>query len=61
MSADEVTYSTTQVAEMMGVTDRTVRRWVHLGYVVPIITPTGRYRWPASLVQRLLTPEVVER
>lgn len=47
-------YRTAEVAAMWGVTERTVRQWVRQGRMPVVLTPTGRYRYPAATVDAML-------
>lgn len=48
-------YTTRQLAEMFGVDDSTVRRWVSTGKATPeIVTPGGHMRFSQAEVDRLL-------
>jgi excisionase family DNA binding protein len=45
--------SPAQVAEALGVNEKTVRNWVEAGVVEAQRTPAGRYRLPAAVVPTL--------
>lgn len=48
-------YTTRQLAELLGVDNSTVRRWVSSGKVAPaIVTPGGHMRFDQAAVDRLL-------
>ena len=47
------TLSPAQVAEALGVNEKTVRNWAAEGVVESQRTPAGRYRLPAALVPAL--------
>jgi excisionase family DNA binding protein len=44
------------VAEMLGVSDETVRRWAEVGQIDHITLPSGQRRYRRSVVEAILTP-----
>jgi excisionase family DNA binding protein len=54
VTTGERTLTPAAVARAIGVTPKTVREWIHGGRVEHIVTPTGRYRVPARVVDGLL-------
>lgn len=46
-------FRTTELAVMLRVNPRTVRRWIAEGHITVITTPGGHQRIPASEVERL--------
>ena len=52
-SRDIGTLSPAQVAEELGVDEKTVRNWIHAGLVASDRTPAGRYRLAPSVVPAL--------
>ena len=47
------TYRTKQVADMFGIHKHTLLSWVRRGYITPLKTPTGEYRWTQRHIQEL--------
>lgn len=50
-------YTLAEVAELMAVDPRTVKRWAKDGKLAVIMTPGGKYRVPAAEVERLMSAE----
>lgn len=44
-----------EAARRLGVTVKTVRRWVELGHLTPVRTPGGHYRYNAVEVEAIRT------
>lgn len=53
-AAEEITYSTTQTAEILEVTVRTIYRWIKKDKIYYFKTLTGRYRFQQSEINRIL-------
>jgi len=51
---EEKMITTTEVAEMFGVSGQTVRRWINDGKLDAIKTPGGKLRVKASSAEKLL-------
>lgn len=47
-------FSTSQIAEMLDVSTRTLYRWVEDGNIQYVKTGTGRYQFPESELKRIL-------
>lgn len=52
---DEPSYSVGEAAAMFGVVDATVRRWLKVGLIAHIRTPSGRARIPESALAGSVT------
>lgn len=53
-TADEKEFTTSQTAEMLDVSTRTIYRWINADEIRYSRTETGRYRFPESEVKRIL-------
>jgi len=53
--------TTTEVAEVLGVTDETVRRWIKANRLSAITLPSGRMRIRRESVDAVLATEQSER
>lgn len=51
---DKEWFTTSEVAEMLGVSVPTVWRWCKNGLIKALRTPGGQYRIPAEEVERLM-------
>lgn len=47
-------YRPAEVAQILGVSAKAVREWIHLGRISYLKTPTGHYLIPRAVVQELL-------
>lgn len=56
MELDRTSYSVSETARLVGVSDETVRRWVRRGEVSKMNLPGGAIRIPRSAVEKLLKP-----
>lgn len=58
---EEKMITTTEVAEMFGVSGQTVRRWINDGKLDAIKTPGGKLRVRASNAEKLLNQSQTDR
>ncbi|WP_141670208.1 helix-turn-helix domain-containing protein, partial [Actinobaculum suis] len=49
-------YSPKEVADLLGVTAQTIRRWSKGGLINYTLLPSGQFRIPSSEVDRILAP-----
>lgn len=52
--------SPTDAAELIGVNPRTLKRWAAAGKVRHVRLPSGRFRFPADVVDEVLAERIPE-
>ena len=51
--SDSELLSPGEAAERLGVTVKTLRRWVDLGHLAPVRTPGGHYRYRSDEIEAI--------